>query len=1003
MTRRQGMRAISLLSAAALMISVLSPGNGQTVEAAKKATLKAKKISVQVGKKKKIVIKNKVKKAKYTFTSKKKKVATVSKSGVVKGVKAGKATIVVTEKKGKKKRTVGKVKVTVTKSTGPVVTQSPVTNPPATSSNPPATSSNPTNQPGTSSNPTNPTNQPGTSSNPTDQPGTSANPTDEPTTPSDKPGDPDPVDGVTFPNLPLTEDFEDEANAVIRNSDTNEGKTIYKAEGGLDGSGYAVIKQSQWSGPVVFLDNREGTSTKKYVVSAYVKAENEDDLYKKVIFYGGNTYDASKYLANKYDTIASRKLSGQWEQILKVISVPAGKFREVRVICTAADFGIDHMEAKVLADGAVEPTMAPEPVEPAPDNALTESFTMTGDQLKPYAGDGNSSGQLQDDGSVEVPGGWKYYAIALPNPVDLSQFSSIQIEGTVSGAYRWCFKDKGGTFFISDADAHPDEWKYPNGFTGSSELQFESSGYAYYLILGTKGSDDGAVNFNLTSITFKKGVVPVTDGITEAIKPVGQNNPIAASRFMADPYAIEYEGTVYVYGTNDSDAMIIGEDGKVPGNSYSHVKSLNCYSSKDMVNWTDEGIIQVAGKNGPAKWASNSWAPAVAHKKINGKDKFFIYFADNGSGIGVLEGDSPTGPWKDPIGKQLISRDTPNCSGSEVPWLFDPAVLVDDDGRAYLYFGGIGESEDRDHPKCNRVVELNDDMISLKGDPVEIDAPGAFEDSGINKIGGKYYYSYCTNWDGGTTKRPDSNNLGVANIAYMVSDSPMGPWSDAKVVLNNPTSYFTELPTNEFNNNHHCMLEKDGQIYMFYHSQFIAADKGFDYGYRTSGVDLVTVDKDGNLQGTMTKTGLTAIATFDPFAMVEAETFAWANGISTIVGPDQDNTRNNRVLSSIKSGDWVGLDNVAFGTDGAQSLTMSIANASETGSVEIYVDDMTKASNKVGTLTFGKTGEEGTFKDVTVDFDDPIKGTHKLFFVFKAKNILVDTWKFSKEKTPVSD
>lgn len=989
MTRRMGMRAISLLSAAALMcVSVLAPGNGQTAEAAKKAKLKTKKISVQVGKKKSIVIKNKVSKAKYTFKSKKKKVATVSKKGVVKGVKAGKATIVVTEKKGKKKRTVGKVKVTVTKSTGPVLTQSPVV------TNPPVTSASPTNQPGTSSNPTNPTNQPGTSSNPTNQPGTSANPTDNPE-------DSDPVDGVTFPSLPLLEEFEDEANAVIQNSDTGTGKTVYKAEGGLDNSGYAVIKQSQYSGPVVFLDNREGTSTKKYVVSAYVKAERDEDKYIKAIFYGGNTYDESKYLANKYDTIVSRKLNTEWEQILKVITVPAGKFREVRVICTAADFGIDHMEAKELADGETEPTMAPEIKEPAPENAQTETFTMTGDQLKPYAGDGNSTYEVKDDGSVEVPGGWKYYAIALPNPVDLSQFSSVQLEGTVSGDYRWCFKDKGGTFFIDDPDLKPDDWKYPSAFTGSSELQFSSSGYAYYLILGTKGSDAGAVNFNLTSITFKKGVAPVTDGITEAIKPVGQNNPIAASRFMADPYAIEYEGTVYVYGTNDSDAMIIGEDGEVPKNSYSHVKSLNCYSSKDMVNWTDEGIIQVAGKNGPAKWASNSWAPAVAHKKINGKDKFFIYFADNGSGIGVLEGDSPTGPWKDPIGKQLISRDTPNCSGNEVPWLFDPAVLVDDDGRAYLYFGGIGEAEDRDHPRCNRVVELNNDMISLKGDPQVIDAPAAFEDSGINKIGDKYYYSYCTNWDGGSD-RPTSKGLGIANIAYMVSDNPMGPWSDAKVVLKNPTEYFKGLPSNDFNNNHHCMLVRDDKVYMFYHSQWIAADKGYGYGYRTSGVDLVTVDKDGNLQGTMTKTGVTATATFDPFAMVEAETFAWANGVSTIVGPDQENTRNNRVLSSISSGDYVGLENVAFGAEGAQSLTMSIANSAETGSIEVYIDEM-KESNKVGVLTVSPTGSNEVFNDMVVDFASPITGTHRLFFVFKAEDILVDTWSFSKETTPASD
>ena len=279
MTRRTGMRAISLLSAIALMgVSVLAPGNGQMAEAAKKAKLKTKKISVQVGKKKTIVIKNKVKKAKYTFKSKKKKIASVTKKGVVKGVKAGKATIVVTEKKGKKKRTVGNVKVTVTKKKVPVVTQKPpVTNPPASS-----------NQPGT---PTNPpagnTDQPGTPTNPpadkTDSPGTSSKPT---TSPTAKPAiDPnDSTFGVTWPDLPLIENFESAEDAVIKNSDTAEGKTIYMPEGGLDNSGYAVIKQSQWSGPVVFLDNRLGKSSVKYVVSAYVKAESEADKYKKAIF-----------------------------------------------------------------------------------------------------------------------------------------------------------------------------------------------------------------------------------------------------------------------------------------------------------------------------------------------------------------------------------------------------------------------------------------------------------------------------------------------------------------------------------------------------------------------------------------------------------------------------------------------------------------------------------------------------------------------------------------------
>lgn len=76
---------------------------------------------------------------------------------------------------------------------------------------------------------------------------------------------------------------------------------------------------------------------------------------------------------------------------------------------------------------------------------------------------------------------------------------------------------------------------------------------------------------------------------------------------------------------------------------------------------------------------------------------------------------------------------------------------------------------------------------------------------------------------------------------------------------------------------------------------------------------------------------------------------------------------------------------------------MSIANAGETGTVEVYIDDHTKAENKVGELTVTPTGSDTTFADMSVNFAAPITGTNRLFFVFKAKGILVDTWRFSKE------
>ncbi|MGO4272732.1 family 43 glycosylhydrolase, partial [Paenibacillus sp. TAF58] len=247
--------------------------------------------------------------------------------------------------------------------------------------------------------------------------------------------------------------------------------------------------------------------------------------------------------------------------------------------------------------------------------------------------------------------------------------------------------------------------------------------------------------FTLSLVTEKQAAAATT--LTPALaKTPGKNNPLFTQKFGADPFAMVYNGRVYVYMTND--VLEYNADGTVKDNGYGLINKITVVSSDDMVNWTDHGEIPVAGPQGAAKWANNSWAPAAAHKTINGQEKFFLYFADNGSGIGVLTADSPIGPFTDPIGKQLVSRSTPGAS--DVTWLFDPAVLVDDDGSAYIYFGGgIPTGKDAD-PGTARVAKLGADMISLDlsasgGTLGRINPPWLFEDSGIHKYNGKYYYS----------------------------------------------------------------------------------------------------------------------------------------------------------------------------------------------------------------------------------------------------------------------
>jgi arabinoxylan arabinofuranohydrolase len=96
-------------------------------------------------------------------------------------------------------------------------------------------------------------------------------------------------------------------------------------------------------------------------------------------------------------------------------------------------------------------------------------------------------------------------------------------------------------------------------------------------------------------------ITAVTDNITKTT-----GNPLISNIFCADPTAVEYEGRLYVYGTNDQQQYeAVGAEGS---NTYEHIKSLVMLSTDDMVNWTYHGTIDV-GEISP--WAIASWAPSV--------------------------------------------------------------------------------------------------------------------------------------------------------------------------------------------------------------------------------------------------------------------------------------------------------------------------------------------------------------------------------------------------------
>ena len=410
--------------------------------------------------------------------------------------------------------------------------------------------------------------------------------------------------------------------------------------------------------------------------------------------------------------------------------------------------------------------------------------------------------------------------------------------------------------------------------------------------------------------------------LATSYKADNENNPMTTQRFGADPGWMVYKDRLYVYTTND--AFEYDGNGQFQDNTYNS-GTINCVSSADLVNWTDHGAIPVAArngrtKNGAASWAGAAWAPDAAWKTINGKDKFFLYFANSGGGIGVLTADSPTGPWTDPLGHALLTGSSPNCR--DVVWMFDPGVYYDPEtDEAYLFFGGGVDGRDSNNPKTGRVVKLGKDMISLAGDPVTMETPNLFEDSSVIKIGNTWYYSYCTNFQTGS-KTYNGVTYGSGQIVCMTNTNPLGPWTSANV-----KSMVLGGMCDNGGNNHHSIIYFKNKYYVLYHSrqkairQFKAEglktkQGSADGNYRSTQINEANYDAStGKITCTATMAGVSQIESFNPYQTVMATTMANNGGI------DVQGLGEKAYVTKIEKGDWIKVKGVDF-SDGCKTFTV---------------------------------------------------------------------------------
>ena len=297
--------------------------------------------------------------------------------------------------------------------------------------------------------------------------------------------------------------------------------------------------------------------------------------------------------------------------------------------------------------------------------------------------------------------------------------------------------------------------------------------------------------------------------------------------YTADPAALVHNCTFYINCGHDEG----GGTGFVMNNWF-------ILKSTDMVNWTR---INNALTLGAFKWANaNAWAGQMITK--GGKFYWFVPVNKIGScpnncgmAIGVAVGDSPEGPFTDYLGKPLID-DLLEMSNwnltldSDTPYTIDPTAFVDDDGQAYLMYGGFGRL-------VGAKLNLNGNNVSLNGKLQYVSgASGFFEAAYIIKRSGTYYVIYAAG----------SN---PATIDYATSTSVLGPYTRRGRILNALPTTSTDAATS-----HPGVAEFAGQWYLVYHVS--NGPNGGGTYHREVAVDKLNFNSDGTIQLITPSSGL---------------------------------------------------------------------------------------------------------------------------------------------------
>ena len=440
-------------------------------------------------------------------------------------------------------------------------------------------------------------------------------------------------------------------------------------------------------------------------------------------------------------------------------------------------------------------------------------------------------------------------------------------------------------------------------------------------------------------------------------------NPIIHTMYTPDPAPYVHGDTLYLFVDHDEDDA-----------NYFKMKDWLLYSTTDMVNWTYLGTQVTTATFKWARQGDRAWASQAVER--NGKWYWYLCCntAKGGDALAVAVADNPQGPWTDAIGAPLAEGFS----------FIDPSVLIDDNGKAYLFWGNKG---------C-WYGELNDDMISFKDGYKEVPGfhdPACFgpesmkanwakggkeemmvgyeEGPWITKKNGTYFLTYPS---GGVPE----------HMAYSTAPSIDGPWTYRGRIMDEAANSFTI---------HGGEVQFKGHNYMFYHNGQLPGGGGFR---RSTCVEEFKYNADGSIPFIpFTKKGVEPIGTVNPYVRVEAETMAESRGLK-----NDSRAGRRHYVTSISNGDWLKVREVDFGDKSPVLATVEIAAFRQKASIEFYTD----AIEGKPICTIDITGE-GAVQYSTVDTD--LKGIHDVYIVFRGGDgdfFDLDWWKFNnKVNVPV--